>query len=43
MTPADAAWLQGVEALLAKPLPLAHEIGLRYALGKYYDDLAAIR
>ena len=39
MTRADSTWLQGVEALLAKRLPLAHEIGLRYALGKYHDDV----
>ena len=39
MTRADTAWLQGVETLLARPLPLAHEIGLRYALGKYCDDV----
>jgi tetratricopeptide (TPR) repeat protein len=39
MTHEDNAWLQGVEALLAKPLPLRHEISLRYALGKYFDDL----
>jgi tetratricopeptide (TPR) repeat protein len=39
MTPDDAAWLKGTEALLARPLPLEHEIGLRYALGKYHDDL----
>ena len=39
MTRADATWLQGAEALLAKRLPLAHEIGLRYALGKYHDDV----
>jgi len=35
----DPAWVQGVQALLAKPLPLEHEINLRYALGKYFDDL----
>jgi hypothetical protein len=40
MTEEDGAWLKGVEALLAKPLPLAQEIRLRYALGKYFDDLA---
>jgi tetratricopeptide (TPR) repeat protein len=40
MTPADAAWRQGVEALVARPLPLGQEISLRYALGKYFDDLA---
>jgi tetratricopeptide (TPR) repeat protein len=39
MTPADSRWLERVEALLAKPLPLGHEIDLRYALGKYFDDL----
>jgi len=39
MTADDSAWFQAAEALLARPLPLAHEIGLRYALGKYHDDL----
>ncbi|HLY52042.1 MAG TPA: sulfotransferase, partial [Steroidobacteraceae bacterium] len=39
MTGADAAWLEGARTLLAKRLPLAHEIGLRFALGKYHDDL----
>jgi tetratricopeptide (TPR) repeat protein len=39
MTAADAPWQTGVESLLAKGLPLAHAIGLRYALGKYFDDL----
>ncbi|MGB9331768.1 MAG: tetratricopeptide repeat protein [Steroidobacteraceae bacterium] len=39
MTRADVTWLEGAEALLAKRLPLAHEIGLRYALGKYHDDV----
>jgi len=39
LTQEDTAWLQGVETLLAKPLPLRHEISLRYALGKYFDDL----
>ena len=38
MTPADTAWLAGVEALLAKPLPLGQQVSLRYALGKYFDD-----
>ena len=38
MTRADAGWLAGVEALLAKRLVPQHEIGLRFALGKYYDD-----
>jgi tetratricopeptide (TPR) repeat protein len=35
----DAAWLGGVQALLARRLPLRHEINLRYALGKYFDDI----
>jgi len=39
MTSADTAWLQGVEALLARRQPLEYEIGLRFALGKYHDDL----
>jgi tetratricopeptide (TPR) repeat protein len=39
MTSDDTSWLQGAEALLAKQLPLGHEISLRYALGKYFDDL----
>jgi tetratricopeptide (TPR) repeat protein len=39
MTNDDGAWLEGARALLAKPLPLGHEISLRYALGKYFDDL----
>jgi tetratricopeptide (TPR) repeat protein len=39
MTAADAGWRRRVEALLARALPLRHEIGLRYALGKYCDDV----
>ena len=39
MTREDSTWLQGVEALLARSLPLQHEIGLRFALGKYHDDV----
>src|SRR5258707_11870411 len=39
MTSEDTAWLEGAEALLAKRRPLGHEIGLRYALGKYFDDV----
>jgi len=39
MTSADAGWLAGVEALLGKRLPLADEISLHYALGKYFDDV----
>jgi tetratricopeptide (TPR) repeat protein len=39
MTSDDGAWLKGVEALLAKRLPLRQEIDLRYALGKFFDDI----
>jgi tetratricopeptide (TPR) repeat protein len=39
MNSEDSAWLTGVQALLAKALPLTEEIGLRYALGKYCDDI----
>jgi tetratricopeptide (TPR) repeat protein len=38
MTDADDTWRQGVERLLSQPLRLEHEIGLRFALGKYHDD-----
>ena len=39
MSSGDTAWLEGVQAVLAKRLPLGHEISLRYALGKYFDDV----
>jgi tetratricopeptide (TPR) repeat protein len=39
MTEADTAWLDAARALLAKRLPLDHEINLHYALGKYFDDV----
>jgi tetratricopeptide (TPR) repeat protein len=39
MTGGDTAWLKGAENLLAKPLPLGHQISLQYALGKYFDDV----
>ena len=39
MTADDGAWLAGAQALLAHEPPLAHEVSLRYALGKYFDDL----
>jgi tetratricopeptide (TPR) repeat protein len=39
MTGDDAQWLEGAQALLAKRLPLDHEISLQYALGKYFDDV----
>jgi tetratricopeptide (TPR) repeat protein len=40
MTIDDTIWLKGAQSLAAKPLPLAHAIGLQYALGKYHDDLS---
>jgi tetratricopeptide (TPR) repeat protein len=39
MTRDDTAWLRGTENLVAKRLPLRREIGLRFALGKYFDDV----
>src|ERR1700679_601042 len=39
MTSDDAAWLKGAETLLAKRPTLADEISLRFALGKYFDDV----
>jgi tetratricopeptide (TPR) repeat protein len=39
MTCDETAWLSGVQALLAEPLPLGERIALCYALGKYFDDL----
>ncbi|HVH84706.1 MAG TPA: sulfotransferase [Steroidobacteraceae bacterium] len=39
MTDADGLWHQQVAALLSRPLPHGHEVDLRYALGKYFDDL----
>jgi tetratricopeptide (TPR) repeat protein len=39
LTAADSEWRRGVESLLAKRLPLTAEVSLRYALGKYFDDV----
>jgi tetratricopeptide (TPR) repeat protein len=39
MTRDDTAWLRGARAVVAKPLPLDQEVHLRYALGKYFDDI----
>jgi tetratricopeptide (TPR) repeat protein len=39
MTIADSEWRRGVETSLRKRLPLSAEVGLRYALGKYFDDV----
>jgi len=35
----DAAWLAAAERVLARRLGLGHEIELRFAIGKYFDDL----
>ncbi len=39
MTVEDGDWLRRTKALLLRPLPVAEEISLRYALAKYYDDV----
>jgi tetratricopeptide (TPR) repeat protein len=39
MTAADKDWLEGVERTLADGLPPLEESKLRYAMGKYFDDL----
>jgi tetratricopeptide (TPR) repeat protein len=35
----DASWLEATQQLAAKGLPVRHEINLRYAIGKYFDDV----
>jgi tetratricopeptide (TPR) repeat protein len=39
MTAADKDWLEGVERTLADGVPALEESKLRYAMGKYFDDL----
>jgi hypothetical protein len=39
MTPDDKSWLEGVERALAGGLPPLEEARLRFAMGKYFDDL----
>jgi len=39
MSLADGAWLAATERVLAKVQPLRHQINLRFALGKYFDDV----
>ena len=39
MDAGDSSWLAAAQRLLAKTLPVRHEIYLRYAIGKYFDDL----
>jgi tetratricopeptide (TPR) repeat protein len=39
MTAADAEWLAGAERFMAAPLSARRELPLRYAMGKYFDDV----
>lgn len=39
MTVDDSEWLRQVQSLAASRLPVAQEITVRYALGKYFDDV----
>ena len=39
MTVSDTAWLAQAQRLVAQRLPLRRELHLRYALGKYFDDV----
>ncbi|HSY29094.1 MAG TPA: tetratricopeptide repeat protein, partial [Burkholderiaceae bacterium] len=39
MTSADAAWLADVQGIVQKNIPPRKEVYLRYALGKYFDDV----
>jgi len=39
MSREEHGWLEGTQRLLAGRLPLAEEIHLRYALGKFFDDV----
>lgn len=39
MTAQDSAWLEAARRILARPLPARQEACLRYAMGKYFDDL----
>jgi len=39
MTSDDAAWAERAERIADRPLPPRQEAGLRYALGKYRDDI----
>ena len=39
MDTGDSSWLAAAQRLVAKSLPVRHEIYLRYAIGKYFDDV----
>jgi tetratricopeptide (TPR) repeat protein len=43
MTPADSAWLKGAEASVSGSLAPLDEANLRYAIGKYCDDVGDFR
>ena len=43
MTPADDAWLKGAEAGAANMNTPLEEANIRFALGKYFDDIADFR
>ena len=40
MTRDDAAWLAQAQRIAERPLPPRKEVHLRYAMGKYFDDVA---
>ena len=40
MTPADSDWVKRAEQVAASGLESIDEAGLRFAIGKYYDDIA---
>ncbi len=39
MSPADVAWRDAAERVLARGLSVAHAVNLHHSLGKYYDDI----
>src|SRR5207253_5634568 len=39
MTAADHAWLDAAQRLVQRGLPPQREMTLRYAIGKYFDDV----
>jgi predicted O-linked N-acetylglucosamine transferase (SPINDLY family) len=39
MTSGDAAWLAEAQRIVQQPLPARKEVQLRYAIGKYFDDV----
>jgi len=39
MTPADGAWLAAAQRIAERGLPPQREVPLRFAIGKYFDDI----